>query len=69
MCNASSNFIYKMFRQKDVKVNGKKEKIDYILKENDVVSIYLKEDLYNKFFFDIASIFLFIKKILKPNLD
>lgn len=46
---APLSFIYKMFRQKDVKVNGKKEKIDYILKENDVVSIYLKEDLYNKF--------------------
>ena len=37
---APLSFIYKMFRQKDVKVNGKKEKIDYILKENDVVSIY-----------------------------
>ena len=36
---APLSFIYKMFRQKDVKVNGKKEKIDYILKENDVVSI------------------------------
>ena len=32
---APLSFIYKMFRQKDVKVNGKKEKIDYILKENE----------------------------------
>ena len=38
-----------MFRQKDVKVNGKKANIDYILKEGDVVDSYLKEDLLNQF--------------------
>ncbi len=46
---APLSFIYKMFRKKDVKVNGVKAKIDYILKENDDVSIYLKDDLINKF--------------------
>jgi 23S rRNA pseudouridine955/2504/2580 synthase len=31
--DAPISFIYKMFRQKDVKVNGKKAAIDYITKE------------------------------------
>ena len=47
--DAPVSFLYKMFRQKDVKVNGKKATIDYILKEGDVVDIYLKEDLLNQF--------------------
>ena len=47
--DAPISFIYKMFRQKDVKVNGKKAAIDYILKEGDIVDIYLKEDLLEKF--------------------
>ena len=47
--DAPVSFLYKMFRQKDVKVNGKKANIDYILKEGDVIDIYLKEDLLNQF--------------------
>lgn len=47
--DAPVSFIYKMFRQKDVKVNGKKAKIDYIVKTGDVIDIYLKEDLLNQF--------------------
>lgn len=47
--DAPVSFIYKMFRQKDVKVNGKKAQIDYILKEDDVVDIYLKEELLEQF--------------------
>ncbi len=47
--DAPVSFLYKMFRQKDVKVNGKKASIDYILKEGDVVDIYLKEELLNQF--------------------
>lgn len=47
--DAPVSFLYKMFRQKDVKVNGKKATIDYILKEGDVVDIYLKEELLNQF--------------------
>lgn len=46
---APVSFLYKMFRQKDVKVNGKRAKIDYILKTGDVVDIYLKEDLLEQF--------------------
>ena len=47
--DAPLSFIYKMFRQKDVKVNGTKAKIDYILKEGDVVDIYLKQQLLDEF--------------------
>lgn len=47
--DAPISFIYKMFRQKDVKVNGKKAKIDYILEEGDQIDIYLKEVLLDKF--------------------
>ncbi len=47
--DAPLSFIYKMFRQKDVKVNGKRVKIDYILHENDVVDIYIKEALLEQF--------------------
>ncbi len=46
---APVSFLYKMFRQKDVKVNGKRAKIDYILKTGDVVDIYLKEELLEQF--------------------
>ena len=30
LCNAPSNFIYKMFRKKDIKINGKKVNEKYI---------------------------------------
>ena len=47
--DAPVSFIYKMFRQKDVKVNGKRVSIDYLLKEGDQISVYLKEELLNQF--------------------
>lgn len=46
---APLSFVYKLFRQKDVKVNGKKVDISYILKEGDRLSVFLKPDLLNKF--------------------
>lgn len=33
LANAPLSFIYKMFRKKDVKVNGKRVQIDYILQD------------------------------------
>ena len=43
LVNAPANFIYKMFRKKDVKVNGKKVDEKYILKNNDLVEMFLYE--------------------------
>ena len=42
--NAPLSLIYKTFRKKDVKVNGKRVNEDYILKENDEVQIYLPKE-------------------------
>jgi 23S rRNA pseudouridine955/2504/2580 synthase len=49
LSDAPLSFIYKMFRNKDVKVNGKREKIDYITKIGDQVSVYLKPALLAEF--------------------
>ena len=46
LVNAPTNFIYKMFRKKDIKVNGKKVNEKYILKNNDVVEMFLYEDKF-----------------------
>ncbi len=46
--NAKKTEIYKMLRKKDIKVNSKKVKENYMLEVGDIVYIYLKEDLYNK---------------------
>ena len=47
--NAPLSFIYKLFRKKDIKVNGKRVDINYILKENDIIDIYLKDDVLKAF--------------------
>jgi len=47
--DAPVSFIYRMFRQKDVKVNGRKTSIDYILQNGDDVDIYLKPTLLEQF--------------------
>ena len=41
---APSSLIYKAFRKKDVKINGKWIKEDYLLCEGDILRIYIKED-------------------------
>lgn len=46
LCQAPSQLIYKMLRKKDVKVNGVKVKENYILQENDEVSLFLYEDKF-----------------------
>ena len=47
--NAPLSFIYKLFRKKDIKVNGKKVDINYVLKEKDVIEVYISDDLLNSF--------------------
>ena len=49
LCQAPSQLIYKMLRTKDVKVNGVKVKENYILKENDEVSLFLYEDRFQEY--------------------
>src|SRR5690554_7799009 len=39
--DAPLSFIYKLFRKKDVKVNKASVKINYILQDNDVLTIYI----------------------------
>jgi 23S rRNA pseudouridine955/2504/2580 synthase len=47
--NAPLSFIYRMFRQKDVKVNDQRVKIDYITQVGDKVFIYIKDDFLEEF--------------------
>jgi len=46
---APLSFIYKLFRKKDVKVNGKRITIEYILKENDILQAYVHDDQLQDF--------------------
>lgn len=62
---APLSFIYKTFRKKDVKVNGKWIKENYILKENDVLRIYVSDEQINEFNKPVD-----VSKVnLKSNLD
>ncbi len=46
--NAKRSEIYKLFRKKDIKVNSSRVKENYMLKTGDVLYIYLKPDLFDK---------------------
>ena len=47
--DAPLSFIYKTFRKKDVKINGKRVKENYILQENDVLRIYITDEQIAEF--------------------
>ena len=49
LVGAPMSFIYKLFRKKDIKVNGHHEDRKFLLKENDEVSIYIKEEQFIEF--------------------
>ena len=49
LMSAPNSFIYKLFRKKDVKVNGHHEDRKFIVKENDEVAIYVKEEQFEEF--------------------
>jgi 23S rRNA pseudouridine955/2504/2580 synthase len=46
---APLSFIYKLFRKKDVKVNGKRISIEYILQAGDQLSVYVHDDQLKDF--------------------
>ena len=49
LVSAPLSFIYKLFRKKDVKVNGHHEGPKFIVKENDEISIYMTEEQFIDF--------------------
>ena len=49
---APMSFIYKLFRKKDIKVNGHHQDKKYRLSENDVVAIYISEQQFEEFLQD-----------------
>ena len=46
---APMSFIYKLFRKKDIKVNGHHQDKKFRLSENDVVAIYISEQQFEEF--------------------
>ena len=47
--NAPLSYIYKLFRKKDIKVNGKRIDINYVIQENDEIIIYINDQTLNDF--------------------
>ncbi len=47
--NAPKSFIFRLFRKKDIKINGKPQTPQYILQIGDQLTIYLHDDQYNEF--------------------
>ena len=47
--DAPLSFLYKLFRKKDVKINSHWVKIDYVLKENDELTIYVNDSQLEEF--------------------
>ncbi|MFZ5965631.1 MAG: RluA family pseudouridine synthase [Bacillota bacterium] len=49
MPKATLSFVYKMIRKKNIKVNGSKVENDYILKNGDILQLYLKDETIEGF--------------------
>ncbi|MGF7056736.1 RluA family pseudouridine synthase [Brassicibacter mesophilus] len=49
LTKASSGFIYKMLRKKNIKLNGSKANPEDIIKEGDKIQLYLSDDTIDKF--------------------
>ena len=46
---APLSFIYKLFRKKDVKINGHWVKENYILKENEELTVFISDEQFEEF--------------------
>ena len=46
--NLPQSMLYKSIRKKDIKVNGQRCQISTRLREGDVVSLFLKEEFFQK---------------------
>ena len=46
--NVPKTLIYKLIRKKNIKVNNKKVEINYKLKENDVIYLFVKDDIFEQ---------------------
>lgn len=49
LSNAPLSFIEKIFRKKDVKVNGKRVDKSFVIKENDLIQIYITDSQIDEF--------------------
>ena len=46
--NIPKTLIYKLIRKKNIKVNNKKIKINYKLKENDIICLFVKDEIFER---------------------
>ena len=49
LSEAPLSFIYRLFRKKDVKINGHWVKQDYIISEGETLTIYVSDDQLKEF--------------------
>lgn len=49
LSKAPLSLLYKVFRKKDVKVNGKRVHGEYVLSENDEISVYISDEFLDKY--------------------
>ena len=54
--NASTSFLYKMMRKKNIVINKKKVEGNEKLKAGDVVSIFLSDETFDKFHVDLIAL-------------
>lgn len=50
LSNAPLSYIYKLLRKKDVKINGKHVDETYIVQENDILDVYISDEMIDTFF-------------------
>lgn len=69
LSSATSSFIYKMLRKKNILLNNKKASGKEIIKYGDVISIFFSDETFDKFTKKKKDIYDDIDKISKKDLD